>query len=114
MPYGNYHAEKKSGLLVEHIIKDVQFLLSDKYYRDQYSKRWESDKQRVKVIVIACNTATAYGKQHIEALIKKTGTNVHVIGVIDAEARGALEGYKNEERGAIGGLATLGTDEASG
>ncbi len=114
MPYGNYHAEKKSGLLVEHIIKDVQFLLSDKYYLDQYSKRWESDKQRVKVIVIACNTATAYGKRHIESFIKRTGANVHVIGVIDAGARGALEVFTDDESGSIGVLATVGTVASRG
>src|SRR5690606_12965960 len=70
--------------------------------------------QRVKVIVIACNTATAYGKQHIESFIKKTGTNVHVIGVIDAGARGALEVFKNEESGSIGVLATVGTVASRG
>jgi len=32
MPYGNYSKENKVDLLKEHIIKDAQFLLSNKYY----------------------------------------------------------------------------------
>lgn len=114
MPYGNYHAENKSGLLVEHIIKDVQFLLSNKYYRDQHSNKWEDNKQHVKVIVIACNTATAYGKDRIESFIRNTGAGVHVIGVIDAGARGALEVFDNNESGSIGVLATVGTVASRG
>ncbi len=114
MPYGNYHAARKSGLLVEHIIKDAQFLLSDKYYRDQHSERWQADKKPVKVIVIACNTATAYGMDHIKSFIKRTGTGVHVIGVIDAGARGALERFADDESGSIGVLATVGTVASRG
>ena len=34
MPYGNYSKENKVNLLNEHIIKDAQFLMSNKYYSD--------------------------------------------------------------------------------
>jgi len=36
MPYGNYSEVNKVDLLNEHIIKDAQFLLSNKYYTTLY------------------------------------------------------------------------------
>ncbi len=113
MPYGNYHRENKTDLLTEHVLKDVQFLLSDKYYPNA-SARFNRDKQPVKAIVIACNTATAYAKKQVEELIDKAGINVPVIGVIDAGARGALEVFKKDESGSIAVFATAGTIASQG
>jgi len=90
MPYGNYAAENNTELLQEHIIKDVQFLLSDKYYRSAESLDCECDKLPVKSIVIACNTATAFGKEIIELFLRKAKLNIRVIGVIGAGVRGAF------------------------
>ena len=114
MPYGNYSSENKTGLLVEHILKDTQFLLSEKYYTDQDATQSSSDKQRVKTIVIACNTATAYGKEYIEKFLQKTGIQLKVIGVIDAGARGALQVFDKDESGSIGIFATVGTIASKG
>ncbi|HXH99586.1 MAG TPA: hypothetical protein VNI52_04910 [Sphingobacteriaceae bacterium] len=114
MPYGNYYSEKKNDLLVENVLKDAQFLLSDKYYLQGSSKSYSSDKQKVKAIVIACNTATAYGKEYIEGFIKKTGINLKVIGVIDAGAQGTLDVFKKNENGSIGVFATVGTIASKG
>lgn len=114
MPYGNYYSAGKSDLLIEHIIKDAQFLLSDKYYPNGTSAEYKTDKQKVKTIVIACNTATAYGKTHIEDFIAKTGIGLKIIGVIDAGARGALEKFQKDEDGSIGVMATVGTIASKG
>ncbi len=114
MPYGNYYSAGKSDLLIEHIIKDAQFLLSDKYYPHEKSITYNIDKQKVKTIVIACNTATAYGKETIEDFIAKTGIGLKIIGVIDAGARGALEKFGKEEDGSIGIMATVGTIASKG
>ncbi|MDU9050051.1 MAG: aspartate/glutamate racemase family protein [Candidatus Electrothrix sp. Rat3] len=114
MPYGNYHKESKDTLLEEHIIKDVQFLLSNKYYPDAHSATYKTDKSPVKSIVIACNTATAYGTKKINLLMDKTGLDIKVIGVIDAGARAALEHFTNAEKGIIGLLATAGTVSSGG
>src|SRR5690606_5327362 len=94
MPYGNYYSEDKSDLLVEHVLKDAQFLLSDKYYADASATNYAMGKQRVKAIVIACNTATAYAKDHVEALVRESGLEIPVIGVIDAGARGVLDVFR--------------------
>ena len=59
MPYGNYPSLNKTDVLKEHILKDVQFLLSNKYYQSPTEKEFKIDKSPVKAIVIACNTATA-------------------------------------------------------
>ncbi len=114
MPYGNYGNENNIALLKEHIIKDAQFLMSDKYYQDFDDTSFETDKSPVKVIVIACNTATAYGKQDIEDFIKKAGVDLKVIGVIDAGVRGALENFKKDEDGIVGIMATAGTVASKG
>lgn len=114
MPYGNYYATNKSDLLVEHILKDAQFLLSNKYYADENAKTYNTDKQAVKAIVIACNTATAYGKDSIVSLLNKAKLDIPVIGVIDAGARGALAIFAKDENGSIGVFATVGTIASNG
>jgi len=114
MPYGNYSKENKVALLKEHIIKDAQFLLSNKYYANATDNAVNTDKKPVKVLVIACNTATAYGKEYIEEFVKKANANIKVIGVIDAGVRGALKSIKKDEDAIIGVLATAGTVASKG
>ena len=114
MPYGNYSSENKTGLLVEHIIKDIQFLLSHKYYKSATDTEYEETKQPVKSIVIACNTATAYGRDFVMDFISKTGIELKVIGVIDAGVRGTLATLEKDESGSIGVMATVGTIESKG
>lgn len=114
MPYGNYSSEDKTDLLVEHIVKDAQFLLSNKYYKNANALSPSQDKSPIKTLVIACNTATAYGKELIDEFIEKAGINVHVIGVIDAGARGVLQVFGPKGNGAIGVMATVGTVASKG
>lgn len=114
MPFGNYSSVNKVDLLKEHIIKDTQFLLGNKYYSDANDTIPNLDKKQVKVIVVACNTATAYGKEHIEDFIKKSNLNMKVIGVIDAGVRGTLETLEKDENAIIGVLATEGTVASKG
>lgn len=114
MPYGNYSKEKKVDLLNEHIIKDAQFLMGNKYYSDNQNITVNTDKKPVKVLVIACNTATAYGKEYIEEFLEKADANLKVIGVIDAGVRGALESIGKDEDAIIGVMATAGTVASKG
>ncbi|PQJ79716.1 glutamate racemase [Polaribacter porphyrae] len=114
MPYGNYSKENKVDLLKEHIIKDAQFLMSNKFYSDENDQTVNTDKKPVKALVIACNTATAYGKEYIEDFIKKANSNIKVIGVIDAGVRGTLATIGKNEDAIIGVLATAGTVSSKG
>ena len=114
MPYGNYAATEKIDLLQENVLKDVQFLLGNKYYQNAQATAYQTDKQRVKVLVIACNTATAYGQTKIEEFLKTVGLPIKVIGVIDAGSRGALQTFKKDENGSIGIFATAGTVSSQG
>jgi glutamate racemase len=114
MPYGNYASEGKIDLLKEHIFKDVQFLLGTKYYKKAADKNCQSDKQPVKAIVIACNTATAYGKTDIESFLKKARLEMEVIGVISAGVKGAVNVLGHDEKACIGVLATEGTVASNG
>ncbi len=114
MPYGNYAAEDNIDLLIEHVVKDAQFLMGNKYYADDEDITANEDKQAVKAIVIGCNTATAYGKKHLEEFISKTGIELKVIGVIDAGAEGALDRLAKDEDAIIGVMATAGTVASKG
>jgi len=66
MPYGNYSAENKTDFLRELIMKDAFFLLGE----------------QVKALVVACNTATAYGLEDISDYLDKSQSGVKAIGVI--------------------------------
>ena len=114
MPYGEYPGNHKTKFLQELVIKDACFLLGNKYYPSQTAKKYRTDKPRVKAIVIACNTATAYGKDEIEKFLKRAGLNMKVIGVIGAGVRGALQNIKKDENAAIGIMATAGTVASHG
>lgn len=109
MPYGNYALENNTGLLIEHVMKDVQFLLGNKYYRSGNSVRYDTGKKPVKVIVIACNTATAFALDSVKDFLRKAGSDIGVIGVIDAGAIGALGNFAPGENGSIAVMATDGT-----
>jgi glutamate racemase len=114
MPYGNYPSLNKTDVLKEHILKDVQFLLSNKYYQSPGDKKFRTDKLPVKAIVIACNTATAYGMEDIEAFLKKAQLDIKVIGVINAGVKGAFEKISKDENCSIGVMATEGTVLSNG
>jgi glutamate racemase len=114
MPYGNYAMEDNIDLLKEHIIKDAQFLMGNKYYADDKDIIANAGKQAVKAIVIGCNTATAYGKNHLEEFISRAGIELKVIGVIDAGAEGALDCLTKDEDAIIGVMATSGTVYSKG
>lgn len=114
MPYGNYHSVQKDDLLQEHILKDFQFLLGNKYYSDKNSERFNQNKQQVKAIVIACNTATAYGYKEALQFLKETKLTIPVIGVINAASKGTLSYFEDGKSGTIAVFATAGTIASSG
>ena len=113
MPYGNYPVVGKEEFLEELIVKDAWFLMGQKRFRlddsgESGERYTEVKKASVKAIVIACNTATAYGQDDIEKVIDDAGLDVKVVGVIDAGAKGAVESLKGED-GTIGVVPTRGT-----
>jgi glutamate racemase len=102
MPYGNYSAAGRTDYLRELILKDAVFLLG----RRVWAAEPRFDKPPVKAIVIACNTATAYGLEDIRKAIAAWKLPVIVVGVVEAGARGVLE---SKAEGGVGILATVGT-----
>jgi gamma-glutamyltranspeptidase / glutathione hydrolase len=103
MPYGNYPKAGKTDLLRQHILEDAIFLLGNRYHAAGAVRH---DKPPVKAIVIACNTATAYGLEDVRSAVDRWRLPVLVVGVVEAGARGVLEAAPP---GAIGVLATVGT-----
>jgi glutamate racemase len=100
MPYGNYSAVGRTDFLRELILRDVLFLLGRRHAHGQ--------KPPVKAIVIACNTATAYGLEDIRSAVKAWGIPVIVIGVVEAGAQGLAETAEGAQ-GGVAVLATVGT-----
>lgn len=112
MPYGNYAAEGKSAYLRELAVKDALFLVSDGSFTNGADECPERRKQPAKIVVIACNTATAYGRDAADAVFKCIGARQKVIGVIDAGVRSTLRALKADEAVepfAVGVMATPGT-----
>lgn len=103
MPYGNYAAEKKTDLLKEHIFKNMAYFLQK-----------DATKPDVKMIVLACNTATAYALEDVRKKLQNDGYDVPVLGVIDAGAKAALEYQQKKGVGTIGVFATAGTVASNG
>lgn len=108
MPYGRYDSEGKADFLRELIIKDVRFLLGKDYYNSPSDHQAQTDKQQVKAIVIACNTATAYGLETVQKAIQDWGIDVRVIGIVDAGSKAVLQAMDNPSRKIIGVLASEG------
>lgn len=107
MPYGNYPSLGKEPYLHELIMKDVLFLLGRRYWKNG-SEEPSFDKPPVKAIVIACNTATAYGLGEIRDAIREWGIPVFVVGVVEAGARGVLTDGSGDT-GTVAVMATVGT-----
>ena len=105
MPYGNYSAVQRTDYLRELIVKDAIFLLGRRFWPAE-GKEPHFTKPPVKAIVIACNTATAYGLEDIRKAVAAWKIPVVVVGVVEAGARGVLE---SKTTGGIGILATVGT-----
>jgi glutamate racemase len=100
MPYGNYSAVGRTDFLRELVLRDALFLLGRRHARGA--------KPPVKAIVIACNTATAYGLEDIRSAVKSWDIPVIVIGVVEAGAQGLAETAEGAQ-GGVAVLATVGT-----
>lgn len=116
MPYGTYHGEGKADFLRELVLKDVLFLLGNQYYLSPDDPNAQTDKEPVKSIVIACNTATAYGLETVRDAMETWELGVHITGIIEAGARSALEttAGREKDRSVIGVFATEGTCASGG
>jgi len=114
MPYGNYPSEGKTDFLRELILKDAVFLLGDRYWPSAGSESPRSDKEPVKAIVIACNTATAYGLDDVREALAAWNLPVYLVGVVEAGAKGAVETLKGAGGGAVAVMATVGTCSSEG
>ena len=106
MPYGNYSAENNLPYLRELILKDALFLLGNRHDSTDPASPTSQPKPSVKALVIACNTATAYGLEDLRALIKELNLSIPVVGVVEAGARGLLSA---PEDGSVAVFATVGT-----
>ncbi len=115
MPYGNYPSEEKTDFLQELILKDVVFLLGGRYWPSATARQPRHDKPPVKAIVIACNTATAYGLESVRAALNEWQLPIQVIGIVNAGASGAVGAIAEQSgKGVVAVLATVGTCRSEG
>ena len=109
MPYGNYPAAGREAYLRELVLKDVAFLLGTRW-RPAATAPPRHDKPPVKAIVIACNTATAYGLDDVRDALAAWALEMPVIGVVEAGARTLAAALPLDEAPAtVAVLATAGT-----
>ena len=110
MPYGVYDAQGNAALLRRLVLDDARFLLGDRYWNNAAESCPTGAKPGCKILVIACNTATAYGLEDVRGMLDSLGRGTRVIGVINAGVKAALDRLEGEsEPYAIGVLATPGT-----
>lgn len=115
MPYGRYDGEGRADFLRELIIKDTAFLLGRRYYLSPEDETARTSKPPAKAVVIACNTATAFGLETVREAVGKWGTGTRVLGIIDAGARTAVGRLpQNGQKMTIGIMATEGTCASRG
>ena len=96
MPYGRYDAAGKADFLRELVVRDAQFVLGSEGHAP------------AKVVVIACNTATAYGLERVKAMPRPH--DAKVIGVVNAGVEATLDAMIGEEKPyAIAVMATPAT-----
>jgi len=108
MSYGVYPSEGKADYLRDLVKNDARFVLGGRYYRDAAEQTPTGVKPRAKIVVIGCNTATAYGLGDIRRML--AGTDIDVVGVINAGSKAALDAIGDGgEPCAVGVMATLGT-----
>jgi glutamate racemase len=110
MPYGNYAALGKEDLLRQFILQDSLFLLGRRSWPAADAPRAVDGKPPVKAIVIACNTATAYGLGDLRQALDRWDLPVISVGVVEAGAIAVVDRLPREGEGdAIAVLATTGT-----
>lgn len=115
MPYGDYPSAGKTEFLRELILRDVVFLLGERYWPSAAAPAPRHDKPPVKAIVIACNTATAYGLESIAAALAQWQLPVPLIGIVEVGADGAIRAIAAQNgKGTVAVLATVGTCESGG
>ncbi|MEX2577709.1 MAG: aspartate/glutamate racemase family protein [Verrucomicrobiales bacterium] len=112
MPYGNYAGEDRTDTLREHILKDAAFLLGRRYWTAPDAEAPSFDKPPVKAVVVACNTATAWGLDDLRSAFAEWDIPVHVVGVVEAGARGLQSIWKDQTGEAVAVMATVGTCES--
>ena len=84
MPYGRYAAAGKADFLRELAVRDAQFVLGSQGHDPS------------KAVVIACNTATAYGLERVSAMARPG--DAAVTGVVNAGVDGVLDAMRGETR----------------
>lgn len=115
MPYGNYPSVDKTAFLKELVLKDAVFLLGNRYWPSTASDAPRRDKPPVKAIVVACNTATAYGLEDINNALAGWDVPIYTVGVVAAGADGAIQSLREmKTSGAVAVMATVGTCKSEG
>jgi glutamate racemase len=110
MPYGRYASAGHEDFLRELIVEDAAFLLGSRYFTSPRAPTPSMDKPPVKAVVIACNTATAYGIEDVRAAFDAWKIPMILVGVVEAGAEGAVAAIKErKDESAVAVMATVGT-----
>ena len=100
MPYGIYNAQGKGDVLKELVVNDARFLTAEPV--------------NSKIVVIACNTATANALNEVEDYLNTEKSGTRVIGVINAAVEELYSLVSKDSASAVGVMATEGTISSGG
>ena len=98
MPCGSYPSEDNVDFLRELILKDAVFLFGVRCWLSPSDTQARRDKSPVKAVVIACNTATAYGLEDIRDALHSWNVPVYLVGVVEAGAHRPIEKSRKANR----------------
>jgi glutamate racemase len=110
MPYGRYASVGKEDFLRELIVEDAAFVVGPRFWPSATAAAPRNDKPPVKAVVVACNTATAYGIADLRAAFAAWNIPMIVVGVVEAGSQGAVAAAKERrDHDAVAVMATVGT-----
>lgn len=108
MPYGEYSSYNKIDYLRELVVKDALFLLNNRFFINSFEDEPSGKKSRSKIVIAACNSASAYGLNDIKDLVDNQDS-IKVIGIIDSAVRTAIEDVINEKSAVVSLMASKST-----
>lgn len=103
-PFGGFLEAGNIDFLKEQLIRDVLFLMGDKYYNLSVDEYQSGYKEPVKMIVVSSPVADYYGMSDINALLAGSGTGVKAVDLVGSAVKEAVSAADEEGNLCIGVL----------
>lgn len=111
-PYADYIASHKENYLREIVVKNAIFLLSNKYYLKSSDKVAKGEKSRCKIVILASISTGAYGYKDVEQMLKLSGTDIKVVGLVRSSIKSLFEHLQQANTQDSVSVGVLGEEKA--